>query len=298
MNTPHRTGPALRMTGPAAAALACPVCGGGLTTAERGLACPAGHTFDIAREGYASLLTGATPPGTGDSKEMVADRLRFQRAGHYDPIGRALADALARELHGRAVPLIADIGGGTGHYLAQILDALPDAVGLTLDASKFAARRAAKAHPRGGAATADTWRGLPLRTGSADALLNVFAPRRAAEFHRVLAPGGLLAVVTPDPEHLAELRTRLGLLDVDPRKDDRLAQGLHGHFAPAGDRPVRFTLDLDRDAAATVVGMGPSARHLDPAELGERIAALPEPVAVTAAVRLRLYRPRTAPADA
>lgn len=288
-NTPH-TGPRLRMPDTVAALLACPSCGLGLVHGERGLACAAGHSFNVAREGYASLLTGATPPGTGDSKAMVADRLRFQQAGHYDAIGDALGEALAGG--GAPDPVVVDVGGGTGHYLARVLDALPRAVGLTADVSKWAARRAARVHERAGAVTADAWRGLPLRADSADALLNVFAPRGAAEFHRVLRGDGLLLVVVPAADHLAELRAPLGLLEVDPRKDERLAQALHGHFAPAGVRDLRLPMELAHQDVATVVGMGPSARHIGAAALAERVAALPEPCAVTASVRLHTYRPR------
>lgn len=282
------TGPRLRMPQRVAHALACPVCGQALAQDPRGLTCPARHGFNVAREGYAGLLTGDTPPGTGDSKEMVADRLRFQAAGHYDPIGRALAEAVAGV---GADPLIVDVGGGTGHYLAQVLEATPGAVGLTTDVSKFAARKAAKAHPRAGAVTADSWRVLPLADGVADALLNVFAPRNAAEFHRVLAPTGTLLVVTPEPDHLVELRTALGLLEVDPRKDERLAQSLRTHFAPVQARSVRFDLDLAHPDALTVVGMGPSARHITPEALAERVADLPDPMRVTASIRLGAYRP-------
>ena len=286
--TNTRTGPRLRMPRRVVDALACPVCGQVLAQDPRGLTCPTRHGFNVAREGYAGLLTGATPPGTGDGKEMVADRLRFQAAGHYDPIGRALAEAVA----GVGVdPLIVDVGGGTGHYLAQVLEATPGAVGLTTDVSKFAARKAAKAHPRAGAVTADSWRVLPLADGSTDVLLNVFAPRNAAEFHRVLAPTGTLLVVTPEPDHLVELRSDLGLLEVDPRKDERLAQSLHTHFAPVQARPVRFEMDLPHPDALTVVGMGPSAHHITPEELAERVAALPDPVRVTASVRMGTYRP-------
>ncbi len=291
-NTTHHTGPGLRMPESVAAALACPSCGAGLALGERGLACTAGHSFNVAREGYASLLTGATPPGTGDSREMVADRLRFQEAGHHAPISQALSAALTRELTAPA-PLVVDIGGGTGHHLAAILEALPHAVGLTADVSKFAARKAARAHVRGGAVTADVWRGLPLGKDSVDALLNVFAPRNAAEFHRVLRSGGVLLVVVPDTDHLAELRGPLGLLKVDPHKEERLADSLHGHFTLAGTEEVRFTMELDHTDTATVVGMGPSARHIPPEELRSRIASLPSPSAVTASVRLHTYRPRS-----
>lgn len=279
------------MPDPVLSALACPVCVDALALGERGLSCAHGHTFDVAREGYAGLLTGDTPPGTGDSKEMVADRLRFQQAGHYDPIGRALARILDAHLEGSS-PLIADIGGGTGHYLAQVLEALPHTVGLTVDASKWAARKAARSHERGGAVTADAWRGLPLREASVDALLNVFAPRAAGEFHRVLRPDGVLVVVVPAADHLAELRGPLGLLEVDPYKDTRLAESLHNRFTPVDTTELRLPLHLSHEDVTTVVGMGPSARHLAPETLRTRLADLPEPTPVTASVRLHTYRPR------
>ncbi|MET9795846.1 putative RNA methyltransferase [Nocardiopsis alba] len=284
------TGPRPRMPASVAAVLTCPVCGLPLETGERGPSCANGHGFDVAREGYVGLLTGRTPPGSGDDKAMVADRLSFQSGGHYDPIGHALARALDEELTVDE-PLVVDVGGGTGHYLTLILDASPRMVGLTTDVSKFAARKAAKAHERSGAITADSWRPLPLATGSADALINVFAPRNAAEFHRILDPAGVLLVVTPEADHLTELRSALGLLDVDPRKDERLAEGLHGHFSPERAETLRFTMDLSHQDALTVVGMGPSARHVTPERLAELVAGLPEPVRVTASVRVGRYRP-------
>ncbi|MDR2566118.1 MAG: hypothetical protein LBC97_08695, partial [Bifidobacteriaceae bacterium] len=60
-------------------------------------------------------------------------------------------------------PLILDLAGGTGYYLAEVLDAIPAARGLVLDLSPAAAKRAARCHPRAGAATADAWERLPLR---------------------------------------------------------------------------------------------------------------------------------------
>ena len=63
------------------------------------------------------------------------------------------------------------------------------AQGLAFDVTKPALRRAARAHPRVGAVLADTWGPLPLADGSADVLLNVFAPRNGPEMRRVLRPG-------------------------------------------------------------------------------------------------------------
>ncbi|MFF5174323.1 putative RNA methyltransferase [Micromonospora sp. NPDC000089] len=193
---------------------------------------------------------------------------------------------------GGAYPLVVDAGAGTGWYLAAVLAALPDAVGLALDVAKPALRRAARAHPRAAAALADTWQRLPLADHSTALLLNVFAPRNGPEFHRVLDPAGALLVVTPTDAHLTELVDALGLLRVDPAKADRVAESLAGHFTEESATEHRARLTLTRAEVATLVGMGPSAWHADPARLAERIAALPEPVAVTLAVRLGVHRPR------
>jgi SAM-dependent methyltransferase len=166
--------------------LACPVCGEGLARRDATLRCRNGHSFDVARQGYVNLLTGAVPAGLGDSAAMVAARADFLAAGHYRPITEALVRAAG------GARRIVDVGAGPGHHLAAVAGAVPGRRGLALDASKHAARRAARAHPRVEAVVADVWRGLPLRDGAVDAVLDVFAPRHGAEFARVLAPGGAL----------------------------------------------------------------------------------------------------------
>ncbi|MCF2527411.1 methyltransferase domain-containing protein [Yinghuangia soli] len=276
--------------------LRCPHCGAGLDLAPdgRSLRCSAGrHTFDVARQGYANLLGGDAKAGTADTAEMVAARDAFLGAGHYKPIAEALAaDALAAEAGAAAGEgAVVDVGAGTGYYLAHVLDALPERAGLALDISKYALRRAAKAHPRAGAVVCDAWKPLPLRDASAAFALNVFAPRNPAELHRILAPHGTLAVVTPTARHLRELVGALGLLRVDEDKKTRLDTALAGHFTSVRDHQVAFTLGLAHHDVATVVGMGPSAWHTDPARLRDAIAGLPDPFGVTAEVTLSVYAP-------
>jgi 23S rRNA (guanine745-N1)-methyltransferase len=185
---------------------------------------------------------------------------------------------------------VVDVGAGTGHYLARVLERAPGRAGLALDLSKHALRRAASAHPRIGAAACDTWKPLPVRTGAAALVLDVFAPRNAAEFARVLGPGGALVVVTPASDHLRELVEVLGLVTVDARKGERLAGSLGERFVPAGSVPVRVTMSLTHADVAALVGMGPSSRHLTGPEIAARIGTLVEPVAVTAAVTVTVYR--------
>jgi 23S rRNA (guanine745-N1)-methyltransferase len=274
----------------AVAVLACPVCAAPLTSVAdaSALRCSGGHLFDRARQGHVSLLPPGHRPPSGDSAGMVADRVAFLEAGHYAGLTGALADA-AEE--GTPPATLLDLGGGTGHHLAGVLDRLPAAVGVVLDSSRYAARRAARAHPRAASVVADTWARLPVADAAVDRVLVVFAPRNGPEIARVLHPAGRLVVVTPSTDHLAEIVAPLGLLRVDPDKAARLAGTLEPHLEPVRTAAFRQGLELDRASVATLVGMGPHARHLDPAALASSLAALPEPVHVTVAVDIGTYRP-------
>ncbi len=262
--------------------LRCPVCGQGLAADARRLVCPAGHSADVARQGYVNL-SGGGRAHPGDTADMVAARERFLAAGHYAPVAAALAELAAELVPGAG--RVVDVGGGTGYHLAHVLDALPAAGGVCLDTSAPALRRAARAHPRAAAVGADVWRPLPLADGGADLVTTVFAPRGAAEVARVLRPGGTWVVVTPLPGHLEQVRGALGMLGVEERKQERLAADL-ASFAPAAARELTAVRPLGRGALRDLVLMGPSAHHVDAAGLDERLAALPDVVEVTVAVHL------------
>lgn len=272
----------------AVALLSCPVCEAPFTAADGGLRCTSGHRVDRARQGHLTLLPPGRRPPMGDSAEMVADRVEFLSSGHYDPVTAALRDAV---VDGSTPETLVDLGGGTGHHLARVLDELPTAVGVVLDASRYAARRAARAHARAVAVVADAWARLPLLDGVADRVLVVFAPRNGAEIARVLRPEGRLVVVTPAPDHLQELVEPLGLLRVDPDKAERLATTLEPHLQRTGASTHRWTAALDRAAVATLVGMGPHARHLAPGALTVSLAGLPRSSPVTIAVDVATYAP-------
>ncbi|MFJ9615019.1 putative RNA methyltransferase [Streptomyces noursei] len=267
--------------------LRCPVCRGSLRPDRGALRCATGHTFDIARQGYVSLLTG-TRATSGDDAAMVQARDRFLSTGGYAPIRRTLARLTADALPGRGT--VVDVGCGTGYYLAGVLDRLPDARGLGLDASVRALRSAARAHRRAAAASWDVFRPFPLVDQAADVVLDVFAPRNPSEFHRVLRPSGRLIVVRPTERHLAELRDHLpAMVTIDPDKEQRLQEALGPFFEPAVTQHVAYTAPLTRQEAVDLLGMTPSARHLTHADLAAP-GLLPD--RATVSVLATSYRPR------
>ncbi|WP_337926121.1 putative RNA methyltransferase [Kribbella italica] len=286
------------------AVLRCSVCGGGLELRDRTARCGLGHAFDVAKQGYLNLLPSASTGIEGDSAEMVDARAEFLSRGWYAPIREALVDSLPKVgwASGDAgpkdaaqastdsrvrQPLAVEVGAGTAYYLAGVVDA--GWRGIAVDVSRYAARRAAKVDPGIGSVVADAWRGLPVRDGVADVVLDVFAPRNAGEMARVLAPGGTLLVVTPNQQHLGELIDVLGMVSVDGEKERRLVESLAG-FERVEQRVVETTMRLDHEAIEQLVGMTPSARHVDREARAERIGVLADPMAVTLSVTVSAWR--------
>ena len=295
-------------------ALRCPQCGAQLAEHEGALRCPARHSFDLARAGYVSLLRGGGAV-SGDDDEMARARQRFLDTGAYDPLRTALADLAARTVpafecagardsqEGSApvpassgdaahAPSVLDMGCGPGHYLATLLDRFPAARGLGVDTSARSLRFAARAHERAAAVLGDVFAPFPLADSSVDVLLDVFAPRNAAEFARVLRPDGALLVARPASDHLSELRALVpDMVAVDPRKEQRLHAALDPHLQEVAREELRIPLSLSPAAARDLIAMTPSARHVDPA----RAASLLEDegtIEVTLGVLLSTHRPR------
>lgn len=256
-----------------------------------------GHSYDVAKQGYVTLAAGSGLKHHGDSSQMIVDRERFLSCGYFAPFVEAVSGAVLAAMDearvpDEAEPVVCEVGAGTGYYLSHCLDTVLGARGVGLDASVAAAKHLARCHSRAGAVVADAWSRLPLRDESVDAVLAVFAPRNPAEFARVLTPGGQVVVLTADPGHLNELREPLGILDVEKGKVDRLLDQARGHLSLAGDpEHLEFPMQLDQASIAAQIGMSPSARHIEPAELARRVAALPATMEVTAKATItRLHR--------
>lgn len=234
--------------------LSCPTCAAGLELDETAVGCPEGHRFDLARQGYLNLL-GGPQPAHADTPAMIAARARVHEAGVFAPVHDLLAEVCA----GRVA--ILEVGAGTGAYLQAALGENSGSVGVALDISTAAARVAAKLDPRIASVVADVWQRLPLIDAGMDAVLAVFAPRNFAEFARVLAPSGQLVVVTPEPDHLIELRSAHQLLGLHPQKAASVAAHAEEGFELVDRLRHRSAYDADSGLVADLIAMGPNAFH-------------------------------------
>ncbi len=241
----------------------CPLCGSPFARDEKTLRCDAGHSFDLAKQGYVNLLPGGRLPGHmhGDNREMIRARRDFLNAGHYQP----LSDAL-NVLFAQLVPdggCILDCGCGEGYYSARLWEALASktvdvlATDISRDAVSYAARR-------GGirCAVANSFH-LPLADGACDAVLSLCTPIAAAEFARVLRPGGWLVAVFPAARHLWALKSAVytSPYENEPTLD------VGSWFTVARQDTVRFALHIEGTSGIrSLFSMTPYAYHTGAAE--------------------------------
>lgn len=204
--------------------LCCPLCGAPLTVGERSLTCigERRHNFDRAKSGYVNLNTHAST--SGDDKEMAKARAVFLRRGYYAP----LAETIAKEAGGGK--MLVDAGCGEGYYTEIAAAGFEAALGA--DLSKYAVDLAAKNARQNGMAdkllytTASVYT-LPMADGSADCIINVFAPCVEAEYSRVLRDGGKLIVAAAGRDHLHGLKSVLYDTVIPNKERSDYPAGLH-----------------------------------------------------------------------
>lgn len=242
--------------------LMCPVCAGSLTSSSRTLRCELGHSFDVASSGHVNLTSpaGRRQPA-GDTAQMVDARLAFLRTGLYEPLVAALAAAVDAACSADAATLV-DVGSGPGFYSREVLERVCS-VGraVAVDISEAAMRRASRLDPRIAAVRANVRTVVPVRPGSADVVLDVFAPRNPGEWYRVMKPGASLIVIVPGARHLREMRDNGELLSIEGDKVEHLRAQLAAAFSLTGIDEVDWVIPGSAPVRAALKAMGPSAHH-------------------------------------
>ena len=252
--------------------LVCPVCGGGLglAAAGRSLTCSAGHSFDIARQGYVNLYRGK--PVNEYSKESFRQRQQILEKGMYAHILEEICSFLQAVCGAGRPRLLLDAGCGEGYYTREIAARLGGCgldfygVDLSRDSVQLAASTANQA---GGAASAIKWLvadigHLPVRDDSVDFLLDIFTSANYEEFQRILSPDGYLIKVIPGEGHVKELReaasSQLHHKDYKERKG---AAVFSEHFETILNKTVSQTFAVTPEERDVFIHMTPLLFHVD-----------------------------------
>jgi len=182
----------------------CPICGEYLEKENRQMFCSNKHSFDIAKQGYVNLLISNKQKDLhhGDSAEMLQARKDILHNGYYSVIADELVKTISKKESGLN---ILDVGTGIGYYVKEVKNNVPLNTYYGLDISKKGVLEASKLDKEMNWIVGSGSK-LPFMDESIDLIISVFSPIDEAEFSRVLKPSGTLLVVSPNENHLYELK--------------------------------------------------------------------------------------------
>ena len=263
--------------------LLCPICAAPLRQTDKTFRCEAGHSFDMARQGYVNLLPvqNKRSLNPGDTREQVLSRRAFLEAGFYAPIADALC-AAAKELN-CAGPIL-DVGCGEGWYSAQLSDAL-NAPLVGLDISKEAVRCAAAKYKNAQWICGSAAR-LPVESGSVGLITSLFALTVPEEIKRALRSDGYYFQVLAQEDHLLGLKSIIypKLL----HKEKNTTPDLPG-FTLVRQIPIRFTFTVEGAQVQNLLSMTPHVYRISK-EGAQRLQET-DKLTDTASAVLNIYAP-------
>jgi len=202
----------------------------------RRLVCAAGHSFDLARSGYANLLQpqDRRSKQPGDTVAAVAGRRRLHDRGVSDPLFRVILDLAAAD----PTDSVLDAGCGDGYYLgnlAQQTGCNAHGVDISIPAIDAASRR----YPNVEWIVANADRFVPYEDRAFSLVMSITARMNSPEFRRVLRENGRLLVAIPAPDDLIEFR------GTGRDRVTRTVETFAAEFDLAAQRRATTTADLD-----------------------------------------------------
>ncbi|MGW4643995.1 putative RNA methyltransferase [Sphaerisporangium sp. NPDC004334] len=226
--------------------LLCPVCRGDLALAGGVVRCGQGHAYDVAKQGYVSLLTGSAAPGTADTPPMVAARAAFLGAGHFAPLARRLRELL------RPAPVLAPGGLPSGDAGRHGMADMPGTGGTAPAAGERGPGMDIPAHTAGGHGPAVI---LDAGAGTGHYLAEVMSPADT---------GIALDVSKHALKRAARAHPRIGAVVADVWRPlpvrDACADVLLNVFAPRNGPEFARVLR----PGGTLAVVTPTSRHLAP----------------------------------
>lgn len=257
--------------------LRCPKCHKELIKNDSRYTCISNHSFDIAKEGYTSLLLN-NRKHTGDDKKMAKARKDFFTHDYYHVLKNTLLDII----QGLKVQMIVDAGCGEGYYTNYLKSHL-DAEIYGFDMSKYALMYASKRNRDVHYFTASLFC-MPLGDHVADLIISIFAPIAHDEFKRVLRDGGYFIKVSPLPEHLWELKTAL----YDNAYENEIKDEEDPCFRKISERHVKDYITIDNHEDIEALFMMTPYYYRSPKSTFDKLQKL-DKIDVTLAFRVEVF---------
>lgn len=174
----------------------CPKCHKDLYRIDKVYKCENNHSYDISKYGYVNLLLSKT--NCGDCLDSTNARIQFLNNGYYKPLSECIENILLEHnCHD-----ILDCGCGVGYYANE----MKNKFSITgIDISKDAILIASKKDKISSYIVCSSSL-IPIKENSFDAAYVIFAPLFWQSIANVSKNGALLIVVTPNTNHLYEIK--------------------------------------------------------------------------------------------
>ena len=173
----------------------CPICGKELHNKDSMYKCINNHTYDKSKSGYINLSNHSLKV-QGDNDELVISRNNFLLSNNY----LRLSSTINKIINKHKCNNILDLACGTGYYTN--LYNCSDVYGI--DLSKKAINIASK--NSNNMFIIGSIFELPFFDNSFDIISLIFAPRPIEEVYRTLKLDGIFIEVSPNTNHLIELK--------------------------------------------------------------------------------------------
>lgn len=185
--------------------LICPICKEKLVNDGKKVVCKNKHSFDYAKEGYLNLHIAKNSKHPGDDKTMVKARRNFLNKGFYEEISKVVNERMGSLIQEKS--RILDVGAGEGYYTNRIYNSLKDkkVEMFALDISKEAIISGAKEYKNINWFVASGSE-EPFEDKSFRIITVLFSKLFHKEFFRVLEDDGYLIVVSPNKNHLVDIK--------------------------------------------------------------------------------------------
>ena len=221
----------------------CPICDNELTPNDTNFTCNRKHSFDKSKTGYINLSKHSLKD-QGDNNELVLSRNTFLSNNYYHELKLLLNSIINKYKHNN----ILDLACGTGYYTNSYdLNSNTYGIDLSKKAITLASKKSNNQFIIGSIFD------LPFFDNSFDVISLIFAPRPIDEIYRTLKLNAVFIEVTPNVNHLIELKKALYdnviLNDVHTLQDCR--------FKLVYNCTCEFKMNLDNEMVKHLFNMTP-----------------------------------------
>lgn len=234
---------------------ACPICKSEVRVDNDSLKCKKGHTFNINKKGFCSLLRKQKNFSSDIyTKELFLNRRFVLEQLIYKDVYRFISEFINKK--GKETINIFELGSGESthsYYIKKLLNINNNY--CVSDLSKEAIEMSTDYLKDGLLPIICDAYNLPIKDASVDYVVDILSPFNNKEVKRILKKDGFFIKVFPECNYLKELRKLINLKDYD--KENEVFDNFAKNFETVEKRIVNYTINLTPELSQSIIKMTP-----------------------------------------